>query len=217
MPTFVELRKMVSRRIGDPQNTAVSVADVGDTINASIRFYKQKRFWFNYVSDTFTVLPNDPLVPSFTIPLLYLDKDDGLTLIDQSYRYPLMKMNPLEFDNADIGQIGRPWGYVYRNKQYTLYYTPEQAYQVYAHGVRDYDDLDDDDDTNDFTVQADRLIMFDAMSRIYAEFRQDNESAALFSQAADAEYSNLQSRTNENLTTGRMTVPDSFGCRYRRY
>lgn len=214
MPTFAELIKKVSTRIKDPGNSAVSVADVGDTINSAINYWKQKRFWFNDISVVLTVNPNDPTVPNFSIPLLYLNKDDGLTLIDQSYRYPLTKMSPLEYDNSDIGQIGRPWGYVYRNKQYQLYYIPEQSYEVYAHGVRDYEPLVDGDDTNDFTEQAGDLIMFSAVSRIYAEFRQDLESAAVFDGAADKEFRNLMNRTAENVTTGRMTVQNSFGRNY---
>jgi len=214
MPTFVELRKMVSRRIQDPNNTAISVMDVGDTINASIRYWKQKRFWFNDITQTVTTVANSPVVPATTIPILYVFKNDGLTLYDQSYRYVLPHMTPEEYDNADIGQIGRPQGYTYRNGGYELYYYPMQAYPLKLHGVRDYDDLVDDSDSNDFTELADRLIIFDSMSRIYAEFRQDLESASIFSAAADEEFKNLMSRTSENVTTGRMTVPNSFGGCY---
>jgi len=211
MPTFGELRQSVSRRIQDPKNTAISVADVGDTINASIRYWKQRRFWFNEVSETVTATANTALLPTPTIPILYLFKDDGITLYDQSYRYVLRNISPSVYDSWDMGQIGRPTAYTYRDGGYYLYYYPMDPYQVVLHGVRDYVDLVDDDDTNDFTTLADRLIMYDSMSRIYAEFRQDNESAAIFSQAADAEYNNLKSRTDENVTTGRMAVDNSFG------
>jgi len=211
MPTFVELRKLVSRRIQDPNNTAVSVEDVGDTINASIRYWKQKNFWFNEIDEQVTVVANNPVLPSATVPVLYLFKDDGLTLYDQSYRYVLRHISPSEYDRVDIGGIGRPSYYTYRAGAYYLYFYPMQSYPVRIHGIRDYVDLADDDDTNDFTNLADRLIMYDAMSRIYAEFRQDTESAAIFSAAADVEYNNLKSRTDENVTTGRMTVENSFG------
>jgi len=210
MPTFVELRNLVSRRVQDVNNTAITVTDVGDTINASIRYWKQKMFWFNEVTDIVTLTANNPVLTP-TIPILYLMRDDGMALLDQSYRYVLRHITPTEYDQNDIGQIGRPFAYTYRNGGYELYYYPMDPYQVRIHGIRDYVDLVEDSDTNDFTVYADRLIMFDSMARIYAEIRQDYESAAVFDKAADQEYRNLMTRTANNTTTGTMGIDNSLG------
>jgi len=74
MATFSEMQIFVSKRLQDPDNTAVSLADVADMINQAIVYWKKRRFWFNEKTDTVTLTQSDATITppaDFYIPTLY--------------------------------------------------------------------------------------------------------------------------------------------------
>jgi hypothetical protein len=206
MATFGELMTKVSKRLKDANNTAVDSSDVGDAINAALAYWKQKRFWFNEHEETVTLIAGNKLLPALSVNLLYLLPRYGMTIPYQSYTYQVRNISPDDYDSMDIGTAGRPYAYTWRGGRYELYYYPDQAYTVNVIGVKDYEPLVNSGDMNDFTEYADQLIMYDALSRLFAEFRTDPEMSEYYTNRTRDEENNLNSRTRKMLSTGRLHI-----------
>jgi hypothetical protein len=72
--------------------------------------------------------------------------------------------------------------------------------------VVDYVDLVNSTDNNDFTNNADRLIMYEALSHLYGENRQDQQMEGSFFQKADREYENLKMRGFQMQESGQLVT-----------
>lgn len=212
MATFAQLKQQASRRLQDENNTAVPASVVGDAINVAIKYWKQERFWFNEFAETVTLTIGDPVLP---ITLLYPLKDAGFRIPYQNLIYDLIPYTNSEYDGSNIDQSGRPYAYTWRAGDYYLYYVPDQAYTVEVTGIRDYSDLSLDADTNDFTMNADQLILYDALSRLIPELRTDPTMAEYYANRALDEKKNLKRRTNKMISTGRVNI--DYGVYYSPY
>lgn len=200
MATFGELKQKAANRLQDGNSTAVSSLDVGDAINTAIKYWKKKRFWFNEYKQTVTVLKDNPLVT--VTGLLYLLPRSGMSLVDQLYTYDLPFISPDQYDGYNSQGRGRPYAYTYRNGSYELYWYPDKNYTVNLRGVKDYAPLVLDADFNDFTSEADQLVLYDALSRLYGELRPDPEKSNYYADRAQDEYRSLKSQTAKMNTTG---------------
>lgn len=207
MATFSELKTAVSKRLLDVNNTVVSEADVGDTINASIKYWKGRHFWFNEFSEVKTLTVDDPEIPlPSSVTMFRPFREGGLVLEDSDERFDITAVRPQDYDWENLEQSGRPYIRTYRNKKWYCYDYPKEAYSVTWYGVKDYSALSSGSDENDFTTYADRLIMFDALSRLHIEFRQDREMGSLFAAGAQDEYDNLKKTTEDLTGTGVLAV-----------
>ncbi|MDP9195210.1 MAG: hypothetical protein M3O22_00300 [Pseudomonadota bacterium] len=206
MPTFASLKTSAAKRLMDDSNTAVSASDVGDSVNAAIRFWKQKRFWFNQATATPTLTEDDPDITGMPSAFLYELSQNGFVIEYASSRYPLVKVDNNFFDAKDSEGVGLPAIYTYRNGGYQVCPYPDQAYTLKLYYIKDYSDLSGDSDTNDFTAYADRLVLYEALSRLHGELRQDEKMEAYYSARAAAEYQNLQTRTAMLIGTGTLSV-----------
>jgi len=61
-------------------------------------------------------------------------------------------------------------------------------------------------DTNDFTVYADRMIIYNALSRIYAEYKQDPNMEQYYTARAKDEELNLKRRSDSLTGSGVLTI-----------
>lgn len=206
MPTFAELKTAVSKRLLDANNTAVSSADVGDSINAAIRYWKQRTFWFNQKNQTVTLNIDNPIIPNFPIDFLYEIPEGGFVIDYSQTRWPLTKVDNATYENANVEGKGLPYLITFREGTWQVYWYPDQEYSLIIRYIKDYNDLVGDNDVNDFTTFADRLIMYDALSRLNAEFRQDEKMESYYSARAGNEYKNLNQRSNKVYGTGTMQI-----------
>lgn len=229
MPTFQALQTKVSKKLIDANNTAISASDVGDALNDALRFWKFRRFWFNERQSTVTMDINDPFLflygqsnatyPSApTLPqyFLYEFPDDGFVIYYNQVRYPITKRHPLLYDNQAVGSVsgtsstgsglGLPFVYTFRNMAYEFYYYPNLAYTLTVNYITDYADLVNPADTNDFTNYADRLLMYEALSHLYGENRQDENQENKYAKKADREYENLNIRGARQTASGELTI-----------
>jgi len=72
--------------------------------------------------------------------------------------------------------------------------------------ITDYNDLVNANDTNDFTAYADRLIMYEALSHLMGENRQDQTMENSYFAKADREYQNIKLKGNNQLASGDLTI-----------
>lgn len=208
MATFGELKQQASDRLKDANNTAVSASTVGSSLNTAIKYWKSREFWFNQSSTTVTTTIDDPVISTGT--LLFLQPSFGLRLTNSDMYRNLAFLSPDEYNNMFITGSGIPYAYTWMNGVYYLYFTPDGTYTILVSGLKDYADLVNDSDTNDFTTYADQLILYDALSRLTAELRTDPTVSDYYTKRSKDEAANLFSRTNDTVSTGRLSLDDGY-------
>lgn len=230
MATFGQLQTKVSTKLIDAGQTAVSASNVEDAINDALHYWKFRRFWFNERQTTLTMDINDPFVfmygqsnsnyPSAPVlPQLFLYEfpDDGFVIYYNQLRYTMKKRHPMVFDNQAIGGntgpagvpsgsgLGIPYMYTFRQQTYEFYFYPNLNYSLVVNYITDYADLVNASDTNDFTINADRVLLYEALSHLYGENRQDQQMENSFFAKADREYENLKMRGFSMQESGELT------------
>lgn len=212
MSTFAQMKTYISKRLIDPNNTAVSVDEVGDAINDAISYWKFRRFWFNDISDIAFLTEHDPSFPYPDDFLVPSKDDDGFNVQYSNMRYPLIKITGSQYDEMFLNNgYGIPRFYArIGSDEYQCYPLPDRDYTVARHYLRNYTDLSGDDDTNDFSIYADRLMNLWALANLSAELRQDDKMEAYYRSAAADEYRNLQVLTGKKNGTGKLTITSTL-------
>lgn len=203
--TLAQIRSEVQERLQDPNGTSISAASVDGVINDSINYYKNRHYWFNEASTNITLTASDPVVPSIPSDFLVELPVGGLTLSYAAARYPLQKITSQLYDNMNYQGNGLPRFYVYRNSNFELYFYPDRDYTLVLRYLKDYTALSADGDNNDFTNNAGLMIRYDALSRLYAEYKQDEKMEAYYTAKRDDEERNLLRRSNHNTGSGTLT------------
>ena len=219
MPTFGEMKPSIAKRLIDPSSTAVSLTDVGDAINDAIKFWKYQRFWFNEGDVDLIMDINDPFIlqygnskPAYpSAPVLPSDflvetPENGFVINWNNLSYTMIKKQPREYDSVNVRGIGLPYIYCFRAGNYEFYFHPNIAYTMTVRYLRDYIPMTLDNETNDFTDYADKLIIYDALYRLSSELRQDEKMALYYSNARSLELTNLVQRTSKQTETGKLSV-----------
>jgi hypothetical protein len=229
--TFGSLQTKISTKLIDAGQTAVSAANVADAINDALHFWKFRRFWFNERQVTLTMDINDPFVfiygqsnPNYlnapVLPQLFLYEfpEDGFTIYYNQLRYVMEKKSPKVFDIHTVGGItgpagtpsgsglGLPFMYTFRNQAYEFYFYPNLNYSMVVNYITDYVDLSLPNDTNDFTNYADRILLYEALSHLYGENRQDEQQEGTYFAKAEREYQNLKMRGFQQQESGSLTI-----------
>ena len=198
----------IAKRLIDPNGTAVSASDVQDAINDAIAYWKFRRFWFNEVSDTATLTAQSAAFPYPTNFLMPSTDDDGFNVQYGGVRYPLVKVTMQVYDSLYLANgYGLPrWYARIGNGEYQCYPIPNTTYTVDRHYLSDYPALVNAADTNDFTVNAARLIELWALGNLVTELRQDTTMGDYYRAASQNEYRNLRVRTDKENAAGKLTI-----------
>jgi hypothetical protein len=226
--TFGTIQTRVAQRLIDPSSVAVSIANVQQAINDAIFFWKTRKFYFNQKNvqltmDTSAALdgsaPGDPFVLGFgntnanypNAPVLpqdfqFEDEENGFTIPYSHLTYTMEKVSNRRYDTDNIRGIGVPYIYTFRDGNYEFYFLPNIAYTLNVYYTKDYQPLVNTGDNNDFTNYAYKLIEYDAIGRLLADLRLDDERADKFFARAQQEYTNLKSRSSKQEATGRLSV-----------
>lgn len=206
MADLQTIRNRVARKVQDPDFTgSITAAIVDDEINRAIRFYERYRFNFNEDLADITLTADNQVLPSIPSDLsspLYVN---GLMVIDSQVKVNLIKLAPDQFFDRDQDQTGRPYYWTYRDGQFLVLPTPQQAYTLKFRYLKSYTALSLDTDTNDFTDNAEDLIMLHAVKNLYAEDKQDPESAAYYQALEDAELQSILSRSDDFNSSGYLS------------
>jgi hypothetical protein len=208
MATFGSMQSYIAKRLIDPSGTAVDSSDIQEAINNSIAYWKLRRFWFNEVSDKDTLTAQSASFPypaDFLMPAL---KDDGFYIEYANVRYPLVKIEQTVYDALYLANgYGLPRWYARTgNQEYQVYPIPNLNYTVGRHYLKEYNDLVNASDTNDFTINASRLVNLWALANLVTELRQDVAMGDYYRAAAQNEYRNLRVRTDKENATGKVTI-----------
>lgn len=205
--TFAQLQSRVSKRLLDTSNTAVALSDVQDAINDAIKAWKYKRFWFNEGYSTVTLVASDPIIYLTSITDFLIELPGiGFTIIYNNCRYKLTKKRPDFYDNENTQATGRPYIYTWRGGQYLCYFYPDQAYTLGVKYLKEYTALSGNADYNDFTNNADDLIMYDALAKLHGEIRQDEKMESYYTARTENEYNRLLSVTRKFTASGSLDV-----------
>ncbi len=204
--TLVTLRNRIGERLQDTSFRSISVATVNDIINQSLKYYKFRRFWFNDKEQDITLNVNDPIMPNIPTDLLQELPEGALTIKYSNIFYPVMKRSSQVYDAMNVQAVGLPFMYTYRAQQYELYFYPNIAYLLKFRYLKDYADLVSDADTNDFLSFSDMMIYYNALSRIYGEYKQDEKMEAYYTARAADEETNVSRRTSALSGTGILTL-----------
>lgn len=202
MATLAQIRQRVSRKLKDPDNTATSASDVDMEINRSVRFYSNYRFWFNETEATITLNSGDQVVPNVPSDLISELQVNGLMLIDSQVKINLIKLLPNDFFDRDQDQTGRPYYYTYRNNEFLLLPTPQIDYTLKLRYLKKYDDLTGDSDANDFTNNAEDLIMLHTLKNLYFEDKQDTTLGSYYANLEEIELASIKERTQNRNASG---------------
>jgi hypothetical protein len=231
MPTFSQIATVVSRKLIDPNNTAVALADVKQAINDAQRFWRYRRFWFNEDSTVFNFVAGNPYVcedgvsppaefagaPSLPSDFLSEFPEAGFVIRYSNVSYPMTKVHPRDYDAANVSAIGIPSIYTWRKGRFEFYYYPNIDYTCNCYYFKDYADLVADGDTNDFTEYADQLLIYEALSRLSGEDRQDLQMDNSYAAKADREYANLERQTFKKTASGKLEVNSILDSTFSNY
>lgn len=207
MATLAQMRTWVSKRLQDPDFTAVSSADVDELINQALSYWKNTRFWFNEVTDTTTLTTSDnsiPLPDDWLCPSI----DDCFVIEYSGIRYVLKKLAEPMYNAIYLSNgIGQPfWFSRQADTEYKVYPIPDRDYTLRRFYIRDYADLVADDDENDFSIKAPRLLQYTAAAYGNRDFRQDMDVYAAFFAEAEREEQSLLATTRKDNATGSLTL-----------
>ncbi len=209
MATLAQMRTWVSKRLQDPNNTAVSAADVDGLINEALNYWKNVRFFFNEIeSDPVLVLTQGN--PVITLPDDWLCPaiDDTFVIQYSGIRYPLKKISETMYNAFYLSNgVGQPWYFAkLATGGYQVYPIPDRNYDLIAYYIADYADLSGDSDSNDFSIKATNLLQYTAAAYGSRDFRQDMVMYQAFWSQAMIEEENLLATTRKDNATGSMTI-----------
>ena len=206
MATLGSLRGLIAERLQDPNFQSISASSVNAVINDSLRFYKFRRYWFNETEADLTCTTNNPVLSPLPSNFLNVLLRGGLAVYYSNSVYSLSKIDTERYDNMNTNNLGLPAFYTYRNNRIELYPYPNLNYSVKLRYIKDYPDLVNDVDSNDFTEIADRVILYDALSRIYAEYKQDPNMEEYYSNRAVNEEANILKRSSALSGSGTLAI-----------
>lgn len=210
MATLAQLRTKIAARLQDQQFQSISAANVDSVINISVGYYKYRRYWFNETMATLTLTQGSPNITGVPSDFLYELKRGGISLISSNQVIPLEKVPSEVYDLQNIQGIGRPYMYTYRNNGFEVYFYPDTAYTATLRYIKDYDVLTADGDSNDFIVIAEQMVLYNSLSRIYAEFKQDPNNEDYYTNRARDEEENLLRRGSALSGSGTLTKDSLF-------
>jgi len=210
MATFGGLKTEIAAKLTDGDLQYPTAAQIGDTINSVIKRYDNKHFWFSQAEEQVTLTVGDPEIPDIPADFKNEVNPGGLVLVWNELRYPLAKVKPDIYDSYNIEGSGLPYCYTYRNGVYLVYFYPDEEYPVNINYRKTYAALVDTDDTNDFTVYTDRMIVYASLEDIYATYKRDPEMANYYGGKAKEEFKEVMSETYERTASGLLTPDNAY-------
>lgn len=202
MATLAQIRDTVNRKLQDPNSSARSALVVDDEINRAIRYYQSNLFGFNERLVTLNLVSGAQRITGLPSDIILELQTGGLILIDDQVKISLSKLHPDNFAERDDDQTGRPYYYTYRDQSYDVLPIPDDDYTLQFRYLKKYEPLVNDTDTNDFTEQAQDLIILHVLARVYAEDKQDAQLGAYYEGLRSDELRTLRDRTDPRVGTG---------------
>lgn len=181
---------------------------IGLKIDAAIRFYQKKRFWFNESRDvTFNTVASTTSYSYATIGTEFY-KVDGVYLTNGSEVVDLCRANYTALETADTGE-GVPSRYAYVNRAIRLHRTPDAIYSTRMTGhIKIAVPAALDTANNEWFTEAYDLIMAHAKAELYAHRWEDPANASLQQFIAREKLSLLLGATHDDTAQGHLEATE---------
>lgn len=209
MATFGELKTAAALRLLDKNGTAVSPDSVGRAINDAIALWKKKEFWFNQKEAIVPVSVGDETIQNFPSDFLRPLDTGAFSYAYANWYDRLPTFNAGDYDYAYMDTPGAPVGVGFISGSWRVYPKADRDYTIKVRYIKDYPDLITDDDVNDFTLDANRLVLMQALSNLTGELQQDEKMSPYYEGEAQKEYAALKLLTHKIMGTNRLTVWDA--------
>lgn len=204
MANYGQLQSIIKDRL----NEDYLDSQIAAAINSSIDFFVQEHLWFNEGVASLTLTTGDPVVPSIPSDFNYEIRNGGLTIIDNQSHYPVRRINNIRYDAINSESNGRPYVYSQKNNELIVYPYPDRAYNLSLFYVKTYPDLVNDADTNDWTINAARLIEAKTIEDLWLNQRKDIERWEFFKAKTDEEFVRLQRQNKRRIVTNQLVTED---------
>lgn len=212
MTTLSGLRTLISTKLADGNLVDPTATQIDAQINSTIDYYETDAFWFSEEIATINTIAGDPVLSGIPVDFKQEILPNGLTVVEGQVPYPLKKLTPLQYESVFIeNATGLPRAYTYRKGRFELWYTPDKVYEMKLFYRKKYVDLVDDNDTNDFTENASRLIEYKTLADLLRDYRSDTERALLYDRQVEIEYNKIKKETNNRTVTGYLTTENIVG------
>lgn len=230
----------MAQRIRDEvvRNTAVDTTYAKKAIVSAIDYYKHHRFWFNESNSSLTTADGTNSYSAVSSGTAGYPRDlieiDHMSLLYNTSICPIRKIGIQQFREVrdSTSTEGRPYYWSFHGEMLLLYPTPDAAYTVTFHYVRElavddpgtgttygpgilatyeggswvFEDPDGnaltDACTNAWFVEAESLIRAKAKSLVYGEVLRDSKAAAEQEVLAAIAYRNLK------MASDHLSMPD---------
>jgi len=184
-------------------------------INAAIRHYQPRRFFFNESrSVTFNTVASTDVYRfgtglEITTEFYRLDSV-FITIAAQDVR-ELERVNYVDLEAlaGNDTNTGEPSQYAFINKAIRLWANPDAIYSTRLTGhIKAAAPASDDEADNPWMVEAYDLIMSRAKAELYAHSYEDPNNAAIMQQAEASALRSLQDATHDKVSTGYLEATD---------
>lgn len=200
MANFGDLITAVSQKL---DQTYLSRSQVGTAINETIDYYQNEALWFNEGISVTNLVIDSNIIPNIPSAFLFELEDNGFVINYSNVNYPLKKLHPVEYDDIYLNNSsGLPFCYTYKAGQFLCYFNPDQAYQITIYYIKDYPYLVNDSDSNDWTVNCNRLIQAKTLADLLLDQRKDPERMAVYLQKAADELESIKDQSDRKRTSG---------------
>lgn len=182
-------------------------AQIANAVNDAIKHYSAERFWFNQSRNLmFSTVPSQQAYgvnDADIIPRLI--KIDQFMLQDAT-QYPLDRYSATDWEMVNSGHSGggRPFAFTYTDQQILIYPVPSAAYTMRLYAHFRLPALTDDNDSNAWTDDAERLIRAYAKQLLYLDTLEDDQGATRMQPIIESALSDLRTETSARMGTGRI-------------
>lgn len=212
------------QRIGDETGRSTDADAVKKAIVSSIRFYRNKRFWFNEQrSTTFTtcVVGQYEYAATTDYPAPLIEIDSLQIVKSTNAIYPMLRVTLArmrEMHGSDNLQ-GVPQWWTWHHKKFIIHPTPNSAYVIRGDYLQDIGTPSytwngsawaflgenavaiTDAYTNDWFTTAEEVIRHRAKGILFAEYLGNSQRASESYASSDIEYQNLLDRAEQYSVT----------------
>lgn len=195
MADFITLKNLISAKLNEDYLST----QVGDQINSTIRYLSRLHFWFNESVTTIPLVVGNPVVPSLPTDFFFEVPNGGLTINYSNSRFTLTKITPIEYNFRNNEGLGLPKFYTERNGELQVYFFPDVNYNLELRYIKSYPDLVNDNDTNDWSNNAERLIEYRTLADMYLDYRKDDQMFAIYNGRYEQELLQLKKMNNNRL------------------
>lgn len=160
-------------------------------IQRACEFFADERFWFNAYIGSLTTVPGSRTV-DVPVSIRRVDRVSIPSLLVE-VREVLLTEFP-DFIASSIPQV-----YAYDNDALIMYPTPDQAYSLRLVGTKQIDAPVNDSDSNEWTNEAQDLIVARAKMTLYRDQFRDLEGVEIAKAATQEELTRLKRETARRL------------------